>query len=78
MFALNDQGSKDIEEYELNFKQIAQILYKISEKDGQDLSNADLSQTLVAVSEILRNCRVQRSLFSNVLLLLNDLVDMYP
>ena len=78
MFALNDQGSKDIEEYEQQFKVVAQILYKASEQKQSDMSSTDISQVVQAIGEILRNCRIQRSLFSNVLLLLNDLVDMYP
>ena len=56
MFSLNEEGSKEIEEYEAALLQITQLI----QSSGDRLSDEEVSQLIIALQEGLTKCRVQR------------------
>lgn len=60
MFTLNEQGSKEVEAYEEQLKEVSKIIHSSAADENNKMTSEDLSQGLLALNEMLRNCRVQR------------------
>lgn len=55
LYALNDSGSKQIDDYEEALKEVTQLIYS-----GDKVEESDIAEALTGLQEVLANCRVQR------------------